>query len=122
MDCAVQLAGGYDCFPPIPDRYTGTLQDVWLETMGPFAIQDPFAVTELPLPRKDSATLKVPNSVTNIAYGAFPIRRCLRCRLATWQLCNVADLPLDRAPAKIRHVSNEHPGGHSWLAAVGSAS
>ena len=31
MDFAVQLAGGYDCFPSIPDRYMGILQDVWVE-------------------------------------------------------------------------------------------
>jgi len=65
MDYAVQLAGGYDCFPTIPDRYTGILQDVWVETSGPVVVRDPFIVTELPLPRTDSATLKISAIVAN---------------------------------------------------------
>jgi exo-1,4-beta-D-glucosaminidase len=65
MDYAVQLAGGYDCFPSIPDRYTGILQDVWVEFSGPVAIRDPFVVTELPLPRSDSAKLKISATLFN---------------------------------------------------------
>ena len=65
MDFAVQLAGGYDCFPSIPDRYMGILQDVWLEFSGPVTIRDPFVVTELPLPRTDSARLKISATVVN---------------------------------------------------------
>jgi exo-1,4-beta-D-glucosaminidase len=65
MDYAVQLAGGYDCFPSIPDRYMGILQDVWVEFSGPVAIRDPFVVTELALPRTDSATLKISANLIN---------------------------------------------------------
>jgi hypothetical protein len=65
MDYAVQMAGGYDCFPPVPDRYTGILQDVWLETTGPVTIHDPFVVSELPLPRTDAATLKISATLAN---------------------------------------------------------
>ena len=65
MDFAVQLAGGYDCFPSIPDRYLGILQDVWVEFSGPVTIRDPFVVTELPLPRTDSATLKISATLVN---------------------------------------------------------
>ncbi len=65
MDFAVQLAGGYDCFPSIPDRYMGILQDVWVEFSGPATIRDPFVVTELPLPRTDSATLKICAALVN---------------------------------------------------------
>jgi len=64
-DYAVQLAGGYDCFPSIPDRYMGILQDVWAETSGAVVIRDPFVVTELPLPRTDSATLKISANLIN---------------------------------------------------------
>jgi hypothetical protein len=64
-DYAVQLAGGYDCFPTIPDRYTGILQDVWVETSGPVVIRDPFVVTQLPLPRTDAATLKISATLVN---------------------------------------------------------
>ncbi len=65
MDYAVQLAGGYDCFPSIPDRYMGILQDVWVEFSGLVTIRDPFVVTELPLPRIDSAKLKISATVVN---------------------------------------------------------
>jgi exo-1,4-beta-D-glucosaminidase len=65
MDYAVQLAVGYDCFPSIPDRYLGILQDVWLEVSGPVTIRDPFVVTELPLPRTDSAKLKISATLFN---------------------------------------------------------
>jgi len=65
MDFAVQLAGGYDCFPSIPDRYMGILQDVWVEYSGSVAIRDPFVVTELPLPRTDSAKLKISATLVN---------------------------------------------------------
>jgi len=65
MDYAVQLAGGYDCFPPVPDRYLGILQDVWLEVTGPVTIRDPFVVTELPLLRTDSARLKISATLFN---------------------------------------------------------
>lgn len=76
MDYAVQLAGGYDCFPAVPDRYTGILQDVWIETTGPVTIQDPFVVTELPLPRTDLATLKISATLANA--GAEPVSGVLK--------------------------------------------
>lgn len=65
LDYAVHLAGGYDCFPTIPDRYMGILQDVWVESSGPLVVRDPFVVTELPLPRTDSATLKIQADLVN---------------------------------------------------------
>jgi exo-1,4-beta-D-glucosaminidase len=65
MDYAVQLAGGYDCFPSIPDRYMGILQDVWMDFSGAVIIRDPFVVTKLPLPRTDSATLKISTTLVN---------------------------------------------------------
>lgn len=65
MDYAVQLAGGYDCFPSVSDRYLGLLQDVWLEFSGPVTIRDPFVVTELPLPETNRATLKISTALFN---------------------------------------------------------
>ena len=65
MDYAVQLAGGYDCFPPVPDRYLGILQEVWLEFSGPVILRDPFVVTELPLPETNRATLKISTTLFN---------------------------------------------------------
>jgi hypothetical protein len=64
-DYAVQLAGGYDCFPTIPDRYLGILEDVLVETSGPVVIRDTFVLTQLPLPRTDAATLKISATLTN---------------------------------------------------------
>jgi hypothetical protein len=80
MDYAVQLAGGYDCFPTIPDRYTGILQDVWVEFSGPVGIRDPFVATELPLPRTDSATLKIQASLINT--GDKPVSGVLKGSIA----------------------------------------
>ena len=80
MDYAVQLAGGYDCFPPVPDRYLGILQDVWLEITGPVTIRDPFVVTELPLLRTDSARLRI--SATLFNAGDRPTRGVLKGSIA----------------------------------------
>jgi exo-1,4-beta-D-glucosaminidase len=79
-DYAVQLAGGYDCFPTIPDRYTGILDDVWVETSGPAVIRDPFIVTELPLPRTDTATLKI--SAALVSAGDQPLSGVLEGSVA----------------------------------------
>ncbi len=80
MDYAVQLAGGYDCFPSIPDRYMGILQDVWVDFSGPVTIRDPFVVTELPLPRTDSAKLKISAGLFNA--GDQAIRGLLKGSIA----------------------------------------
>jgi exo-1,4-beta-D-glucosaminidase len=80
MDYAVQLAGGYDCFPSVPDRYTGILQDVWVETSGPVTIRDPFVVTELPLPCTNTATLKISATLANS--GDQPVSGILKGSIA----------------------------------------
>lgn len=84
MDYAVQLAGGYDCFPSIPDRYLGILQDVWVETSGPVVIRDPFIVTELPLPRTNRATLRI--SATLVNAGDQPVSGTLYGAIAEAKL------------------------------------
>jgi exo-1,4-beta-D-glucosaminidase len=76
MDFAVQLASGYDCFPSVPDRYMGILQDVWVEMSGPAILRDPFVVTQLPLPRTDNAKLKI--SATLVNAGDQPASGLLR--------------------------------------------
>lgn len=79
-DFAVQLASGYDCFPPIPDRYLGILQDVWVEFSGPVTLRDPFVVTELPLPHTDSTRLKI--SATLVNAGEQPVSGVLKGSIA----------------------------------------
>jgi hypothetical protein len=100
MDYAVQLAGGYDCFPSIPDRYMGILQDVWVATTGPVCIRDPFVVTELPLPRTDRATLRISATLTNS--GDQPITGVLKGFIPDAKLNSVT--PLTLAPGESKRV------------------
>jgi hypothetical protein len=53
---------GWDWIPAIRDRDSGIWQDVTLQAVGPVALGDPQIITELPLPRTDSAdvTIEVP--------------------------------------------------------------
>lgn len=53
---------GWDWIPAIRDRNTGLWQGVMLEATGAVSIGDPHVVTDLPLPRTDSAdvTIEVP--------------------------------------------------------------
>jgi hypothetical protein len=48
--CAI----GWDWIPGIRDRDTGIWQKVTLSATGPVVIQDPFVVSDLPLPRTDT--------------------------------------------------------------------
>ncbi|HEX8711759.1 MAG TPA: glycoside hydrolase family 2 TIM barrel-domain containing protein [Terracidiphilus sp.] len=57
---------GWDWLPTIPDRDTGIWQKVYLSATGPVTIQNPFVVTDLPLPRTDSADLTVQATVENV--------------------------------------------------------
>jgi exo-1,4-beta-D-glucosaminidase len=58
----------------------GILQDVWVEYSGSVAIRDPFVVTELPLPRTDSAKLKI--SATLVNAGDQPVSGVLKGSIA----------------------------------------
>jgi exo-1,4-beta-D-glucosaminidase len=99
MDFAVQLAGGYDCFPSIPDRYLGILQDVWVEFSGPVTMRDPFVVTELPLPRTDSAKLKI--SATLVNAGDQPISGVLKGSIAEAGLTFETPVTLSAGESKL---------------------
>src|SRR5208282_1904887 len=57
---------GWDWIPTIRDRDTGLWQDVVLSATGPVVIEDPYVVTELPLPRTDTADLTVKTVVRNV--------------------------------------------------------
>ena len=53
--CAI----GWDWIPGIRDRDTGIWQKVFLSASGPVRIQEPLVTSDLPLPKLDSADLKI---------------------------------------------------------------
>jgi hypothetical protein len=57
---------GWDWMPTIPDRDTGIWQKVYLSSSGPVTINNPFVITDLPLPRTDSADLTVQATLENV--------------------------------------------------------
>jgi beta-galactosidase/beta-glucuronidase len=56
---------GWDWMPGIRDRDTGIWQKVYLSTTGPVRIDEPFVTSDLPLPRTDSADIKVQVTLKN---------------------------------------------------------
>ena len=56
---------GWDWIPGIRDRDTGIWQKVYLSTTGPVRIQEPLVTSDLPLPKLDSADLKVQTLLRN---------------------------------------------------------
>ena len=62
---------GWDWIPGIRDRNTGLWQGVTLEATGPVRLGDPHVVSDLPLPRTDSADVTI--SVPLINSGAAPV-------------------------------------------------
>jgi len=60
--CAV----GWDWIPAIRDRDMGIWQKVTLTSSGPVVLQNPLVISDLPLPRTDSADLCVLTTVKNL--------------------------------------------------------
>jgi beta-mannosidase len=60
--CAV----GWDWIPAIRDRDMGLWQKVTLTSSGPVVLQNPLVTSDLPLPRTDSADLKLETTVKNL--------------------------------------------------------
>jgi len=58
---------GWDWIPGIRDRNTGLWQGVVLEATGPVRVLDPQVITDLPLPRTDSADIYITVPVVNDA-------------------------------------------------------
>ncbi|WP_408590335.1 glycosyl hydrolase 2 galactose-binding domain-containing protein [Novosphingobium sp.] len=56
---------GWDWIPGIRDRNTGLWQDVQLEANGAVRLGDPQVITDLPLPRTDSADITIAVPVVN---------------------------------------------------------
>jgi hypothetical protein len=70
---------GWDWIPGIRDRDTGIWQKVTLSSTGPVAIRDPYVVSDLPLPRTDSADLTLEATVRNVTaepQSGFLVGRC----------------------------------------------
>jgi hypothetical protein len=56
---------GWDWLNAVRDRDTGLWQKVWLSANGPVLVEDPLVITDLPLPKTDSADLTVKTTVEN---------------------------------------------------------
>jgi len=58
---------GWDWVPGIRDRQIGIWQGVTLSATGPVILKNPFVVTDLPLPRTDSADVSIEVTAQNIS-------------------------------------------------------
>lgn len=75
-DVAEVMTIGYDCFPTVPDRNMGLLQEVYLDMTGPVDLRHPFVRAHLPLPELAPATLTVSAELVNAS--AAPVRGTLQ--------------------------------------------
>lgn len=64
-DETLKFSGGWDCAPVIRDRNMGIYQDVYITATGPVSIENPFIVTDLPLPDTNRADLKITAELKN---------------------------------------------------------
>jgi hypothetical protein len=64
-DVTEVMSIGYDCFPTVPDRNMGLVQEVSLDVTGPVDIRHPFVRTDLPLPELNPARLTVSAELVN---------------------------------------------------------
>ncbi|MHA6718715.1 glycosyl hydrolase 2 galactose-binding domain-containing protein [Sphingomonas sp. RS6] len=64
---------GWDWIPGIRDRNTGIWRPVELVATGPVTIGDPHVVTDLPLPRTDSADVYITVPIDNHGTAATPV-------------------------------------------------
>ena len=56
---------GWDWLNAVRDRDTGLWQKVWLSASGPVLVDDPLIITDVPLPKTDSADITVKTSLEN---------------------------------------------------------
>ncbi len=61
---------GWDWIPAIRDRDMGIWQQVSLAASGPVVIENPFVVSDLPLPRTDTADLTIEATLRNVSDAA----------------------------------------------------
>jgi hypothetical protein len=65
-DETLKFSGGWDCAPVIRDRNMGIYEDVYITATGPVSIEDPFIITDLPLPDTTRADLKISAGLKNV--------------------------------------------------------
>ena len=58
---------GWDWIPGIRDRNTGIWQQIFLSASGPVLVQEPLVTSDLPLPRLDSAEIKIQATLKNVS-------------------------------------------------------
>lgn len=87
-DVTEVMSVGYDCFPTVPDRNLGLIQEVALEVTGPVDIRDPFVRADLDLPELDPARLTVSAELVNAA--ATPVSGVLEGTVYCPDGCTVA--------------------------------
>lgn len=56
---------GWDWLQAVRDRDTGLWQKVWISASGPVLVDDPLVITDLPLPRTDTADVTVKAAIEN---------------------------------------------------------
>ncbi len=56
---------GWDWLNAVRDRDTGLWQKVWLSASGPVLVGDPLIITDLPLPKTDSADITIKSTLEN---------------------------------------------------------
>lgn len=64
-DVTEVMTSGYDCFPTVPDRNLGLIQEVSVDITGPVDLRDPFVRTHLDLPALDLAKITVSAELVN---------------------------------------------------------
>jgi beta-galactosidase/beta-glucuronidase len=64
-DETLKFSGGWDCAPVVRDRNMGIYQDVYITATGPVSIENPFVVTDLPLPDTTHADIKITAELKN---------------------------------------------------------
>jgi exo-1,4-beta-D-glucosaminidase len=69
-DVTEVMSVGYDCFPTVPDRNLGLVQEVSLDLTGPVDLRHPFVRSRLDLPALDPARLTVSVELINASAAA----------------------------------------------------
>ena len=64
-DVTLKISGGWDCAPVVRDRNMGIYQDVFLTYSDDITINDPYIVTDLPLPDTSRAEIYISASLVN---------------------------------------------------------
>ncbi len=104
-DVTEVMTVGYDCFPHVPDRNMGILQDVTVTVTGPVRIAHPFVRSRLPEGANGPAHLSVSTELINQTDNAVNgnLRACIR------ETGGTVTAPVALNPGEIRDVSFHAP-------------